>query len=356
MKDMLRQSKEERTRKLEALRKAKQDREDAKKKGNGFLDPSMRDDMNRSYNSDLSINISGESAQPTLIVVPPKHDIEIKLTNQISLAPKVKVIVYEREIQVEIETDSEDEENTNSMKGVRKASFDRLAKQEAKEEEIIEIVKPKEIEPEEAEKLTSTPEFNDFFNRCSFVIEKALDEKFDVVEDFILQQKTEDPFDQKGKIKLLQLLHYTQDERCISSLNWSPNYDDTIIATYIKPDIAECKSAQGLINIWHLEDSTKPKHTLSSQSSITHAEIYPNDTNLVLGSSYTGQLLIWDLRAKILPIQRTPALSKGHSFPIVGICFAESRHSSNAVSLSSDGKFCVWMMSLLQNPIETYGN
>ena len=353
LKDSIQQSKEERTRKLEALRKAKQDREEAKKKGASFLDPSLREDMNHSYNSDLSLNISTES--PQLSSLPAKAEISIKSTSQISVNPKVKTIMYEREIQVEIETDSEDEEKVESMKGVRSAAVDRAAKVEAKEEEVAEAPKPREFDAEAAEALISTAEFGEFFSRCAFVVEKALDEKFDVVQDFILQQKTEDPFDQKGKIKLSQLLHYTQEDRCISSISWSPSFNDTIIASYIKSDRAECKAAQGIINIWHLEDPEKPKHTLYAQSSITQAQLYTNDHNLVLGGSYTGQLLIWDLRAKTLPIQRSPALSKGHSFPIVGLAFAESRHSSNAISLSSDGKFCVWMMSLLQNPIETYG-
>lgn len=355
LKDSIQKSKEERMKKLEALRKAKQDREDARRVGSTFVNPSMREDMNHSYNSDLSLNISAELPNLISAIMVVKSEIGIKNTGNVSVNPKPKPMMYESEIQVEIETDSEDEEKVESMKGVRNTAMERMVKVEVKEDEPVEVVKTKEIDPDEAEIIIATSQFGEFFSRCAIVMEKALDEKFDVVEDFILQQKTEDPFDQKGKIKLVQLLHYTEEDRCISSLTWSPNHNDMVMAAYIKSDLSECKAAQGIINIWHLEDPTKPKHTLSSQSSITNAQFYPNDHNIVMGGSYTGQLLIWDLRAKSLPIQRSPALSKGHSFPIVGLSFAESRHSSNAVSLSSDGKFCVWMMSLLQNPIDTYG-
>lgn len=354
LKDSIRQSKEERTKKLEALRAAKQAREEAKKRNTSFLDPTMREDMNKSYNSDISLNISSEYPSSNGIF-PSKNEISIKAAGKIIINPKPRAISYEREIQVDVQTDSEDEEEIETKKGVRKTSFDKNIKQEKKEEDIIEQNKPKELEPDEAEAIISTPEFGEFFNRCAFVIENVLDEKFDVVEDFILQQKVEDPFDQKGKIKLLYELKYSNEDRCVSSLEWSPNYDDTIIASYIQSSLKDYKVAQGLINIWHLEDPSKPKHILNSQSPITQALLYPNDTNIVLGGSYTGQLLIWDLRAKALPIQRSPSLSKGHSFPIVGLSFAESRHSSNAISLSSDGKFCSWMMSLLQSPVETYG-
>lgn len=289
LKDSIRQSKEERTKKLEALRAAKQAREEAKKKTSSFLDPTMRDDINRSYNSDLSFNISESSKETTIIT---KTDFGIKTTTKLYLNPKPKVISYDREIQVEIETDSDDEEKENSLKGLRKASFHATNKSEVKEEEVVEDKKIKELDAEEAEKIISTEQFEDFFSRCSVIIEKALVEKFDVVEDFILQQKSEDPFDQKGKIKLVQMLHYGKEDRCVSSLEWSPNYDDTIIASYILSEFSSSKNSQGIINIWHLEDPTKPKHSLYSQSPITQASIYPNDTNLVLGGSYTGQLLI----------------------------------------------------------------
>ncbi|OMJ85169.1 hypothetical protein SteCoe_13560 [Stentor coeruleus] len=352
LKDSIQKSKEERIKKLEALRKAKQDREEAKKRQAQYLEPSMRDDMNRSYNSDLSLNISGDSPQAQ-ILSPKKADIGIKTFNKMYLMPKAKSIVYEREIQVEIETDSEDEEKTEN-KGVRNAANERTGKAETKEEEVAEAAKPKEMDPEEAEVLIGTKEFGEFFNRCSFVVEKALEEKYNVIEDFILQQKVEDPFDQKGKMKLLQMLHFKDEDRCISSLDWSAHFDDTIVASYIKAELSETKLAHGVINIWHLEDPSVPKHTLYSQSSITQAQIYPNDPNILLGGSYTGQLLIWDLRAKALPIQRSPALNKGHTFPVIGISFAESRHSSNCVSLSSDGKLCVWMMSLLQTPVDIF--
>lgn len=358
LKESIQKSKEERMKKLEALRKAKVEREmqQQKSKPSQFLEPSMRDDMNRSYNTDLSLNISADSGQSSSSFIM-KSDYGIKTVNKLYLVPKIKAIAYERAIQVEIETDSEGEEKVETMKGVRNAANERVPKVEKKDdEEVVENAKVKEIEPEEAEKIVATPEFEEFFFRCAGIIEKALDEKFDAVQDFIMQQKVEDPFDRKGKLKLLQMLHYKQEDRCISSLEWSPHSDDTIVASYFKPDLKDSQLPHGIINIWNLGDPTKPKHTLYSQSSITQAQIYHSDPNLILAGSYAGQLLIWDLRAKSLPIQRSPSLSKGHSFPIVGLSFAESRHSSNVVSLSSDGKFCVWVMNYLQNPEETYGN
>lgn len=356
LKESIQKSKEERMKKLEALRKAKQDREtqNQKSKPTQFLEPSMREDMNRSYNTDLSLNLSVDSGLSSSFIA--KSDYGIKTINKHYLVPKPKTIAYERGIQVEIETDSEDEEKVETMKGVRNAGNERLVKVEKKDdEEIAENTKTKDIDPEEAEKIVASPQFEDFFNRCAFIIEKALDEKYDAVEDFIMQQKVEDAFDHKGKMKLLQLLHFKQEDRCISSLEWSPHSDNTIVASYYRSDSHNSDLPHGIINIWNLEDASKPKHTVYSQSSITQAQIYHNDPNILLAGSYAGQLLIWDLRAKALPVQRSPSLSKGHSFPIVGLAFAESRHSSNVVSLSSDGKFCVWVMNYLQTPEETYG-
>lgn len=354
LKDSIQKSKEERMKKLEALRKAKLERETAKTKNPQFLEPSKREDMNVSYNSDLSMSISADSGVNTSFNVI-KSDYGIKTINKVYLVPKPKTIAYERGIQVEIETDSE-EEKEETMKAVRTAGFERTLKPDKKDEdEQVENSKIREIDPDEAEKIVASSEFASFFSRCSGLIEKALSEQFDAVEDFILQQKIEDPFDQKSKLKLLQMLHFKDEERCISSLEWSPHFDDMIIASYFKPETFDSKLPHGIVNIWHLEDASKPKHTVYCQSSITQAQICPNDPNLLIAGSYGGQLLIWDLRAKSLPIQRSPQFSKGHSFPIVGVAFAESRHSSNVISLSSDGKFCVWQMNYFQSPTETYG-
>jgi dynein intermediate chain len=355
LKDSIQKSKEERMKKLEALRKAKQERENARSHNTQFLEPSMREDMNRSYNSDLSLSVSADSGHNSSIIVP-KSDYGIKSISKVYLVPKPKTIAYERGIQVEMQTDSEDEEQADTMKGVRTAGFERVTKPDKKEEdENAENAKIKEIDPEEAEKIVASQEFWNFFSKCSNIIEKALDEQFDAAEDFILQQKIEDAFEQKSKLKLLQMLHYKDEERCVSSLEWSPHFDDMIVASYFKSDSIESKLPHGVVNIWHLEDASKPKHTVYCQSSITQAQICPSDPNLLLAGSYGGQLLIWDLRSKSLPIQRSPQFSKGHSFPIVGVAFAESRHSSNVISLSSDGKFCVWVMNYFQNPSETFG-
>jgi exoribonuclease R len=125
LKDSIQKSKEERMKKLEALRKAKLERETAKTKNPQFLEPSKREDMNVSYNSDLSMSISADSGVNTSFNVI-KSDYGIKTINKVYLVPKPKTIAYERGIQVEIETDSEDRWlRTNfkaRQKGRRRAS------------------------------------------------------------------------------------------------------------------------------------------------------------------------------------------------------------------------------------------
>jgi dynein intermediate chain len=86
------------------------------------------------------------------------------------------------------------------------------------------------------------------------------------------------------------------------------------------------------------------------QTEVTSAIFHKFNPKLVVGATYTGQILIWDTRGKSLPVQKTPPGGKFHSHPIYCLGINGSTNSNNIISVSNDGVLCTWSMSNLSKP------
>lgn len=71
---------------------------------------------------------------------------------------------------------------------------------------------------------------------------------------------------------------------------------------------------------------------------------------MIIGGTYSGQIVIWDLRAKSIPVLRSGMASGGHAHPVFSLNVVGTQNSHNIVSLSNDGKLCVWNTNNLSQP------
>lgn len=118
-----------------------------------------------------------------------------------------------------------------------------------------------------------------------------------------------------------------------------------------------------MVLLWSLSLKTRPEFYCFCQvlinyslklrivkSPVTSCCFYPYSHNLIIGGLYNGTIVIWDLRAKTTPIQRTTLSSGGHTFPIYSLAVVGSQNAHNIVSISNDGKLCSWSMNMLTTP------
>ncbi|KAJ2385609.1 hypothetical protein GGI05_004647, partial [Coemansia sp. RSA 2603] len=77
------------------------------------------------------------------------------------------------------------------------------------------------------------------------------------------------------------------------------------------------------------------------------------DPHLLVGATYSGQLLLWDMRAKALPVLRTPLTAAGHTHPVFALSVVASAAAPHVVSVSSDGLACTWQLDMLAQPHDT---
>lgn len=93
-----------------------------------------------------------------------------------------------------------------------------------------------------------------------------------------------------------------------------------------------------------------PEFSFTCQTEITTATFHKYNPKLIIGATYTGQILIWDTRGKALPIQKTPPGGKFHSHPIYCLGVNGTINSNNIISVSNDGVLCTWSLANLSKP------
>jgi dynein intermediate chain len=89
------------------------------------------------------------------------------------------------------------------------------------------------------------------------------------------------------------------------------------------------------------------------QSDVLAAIFSPFHPNLIVGGSYSGQILLWDTRARSLPVLKTPLSASGHTHPVYSLSITGTQTAHNLVSASTDGTVCSWMLDMLAKPTET---
>lgn len=104
----------------------------------------------------------------------------------------------------------------------------------------------------------------------------------------------------------------------------------------------------------HLQ--SRPEYIFHATADILTARFSPFHPSLVIGGSYSGQVLLWDTRSKSpLPVQKSPltgSVSGGHTHPVYSISIVGTQNANNIMSCSTDGIVCGWTVDMLSQPQE----
>lgn len=91
-----------------------------------------------------------------------------------------------------------------------------------------------------------------------------------------------------------------------------------------------------------------------SQSDILSIAFSPFNSNLVVGGTYSGQILLWDTRSRNPnPVLKTPLSTSGHTHPVYSLAHLGTQNANSLVSASTDGVVCAWSLDMLARPQET---
>ncbi|KAK0632041.1 WD40-repeat-containing domain protein [Immersiella caudata] len=222
----------------------------------------------------------------------------------------------------------------------------------------------RQLTEEELKAVTVSEDFMDFIDRSTKVIEKALGQDYDILNDYTLQATTQDDEDEqggntggKGRRRVKEVLQYYSErwskKRMISDINFSPAAPELLVASYTKNPTAP-HDPDGVVMVWNSELARdRPEYTFHAQSDILTAKFSPFHPNLVVGGSYSGQVLLWDNRAKAAPVQKTPLTGSGHTHPVYCVDIVGTQNANNIISCSTDGAVCGWGVDMFAQPQES---
>ena len=105
--------------------------------------------------------------------------------------------------------------------------------------------------------------------------------------------------------------------------------------------------------LWNPTLKTRPEFYCFCQSAVTSAAFYPFSNSTVLGGCYNGQILLWDIRVKSMPVQRSGISADSHKYPVCGLSIIGTQIANNIVSFSNDGMMCMWDIKQFSKPTRT---
>lgn len=219
----------------------------------------------------------------------------------------------------------------------------------------------REMSEEERKQIELRPDYQQFVDKATKILERALlqNESSEIfIEYFPDGSKDAIDSDRKRGNKL-SLNTILMDEkwsknRCVTGFDWSAQYPELLLASYYTNDQAP-SDPDGTLLVWNMKfKNTSPEYIFHCQSPITSCCFARFHPSLIVGGTYSGQIVLWDMRAnKKTPVQRSPLTAAAHTHPVYCCKVVGTQNAHNLISVSTDGKLCSWSLDMLSTPQET---
>jgi len=259
---------------------------------------------------------------------------------------------------------------------------------------------PKLLTEDEVEKEVVEPPFTAFITTASKKVERVMGTPIlnDLLANYIGEESdakggsrssNEKDSDVSRFISSRQVYECAKwtGSRDITDINWSPLHRELFLSTYhvpgstgsaspitgsgsavsaiapndtlssqLTPKSGEIQS-DGLALVWSLSMPNRPEHVFTCGSPVTTGRFHPTETTLVLGGCESGQLVVWDVRAGRLPVQKSTlttvagASSKSHTHPICTMEVIEG--GLGLATASTEGRVNYWSLGNLREPVES---
>lgn len=214
--------------------------------------------------------------------------------------------------------------------------------------------------------VTSSTEFLSFIERSSKVIERALDDDYDLLADYtrtstLNDDDDDDPYSQSKKSYSIRETQQFFSERhsrkrMVTDLDFSPHFNELLLTSYTKNPSAPNEPA-GLVLLWNVHSPSRPEYVFTAGTDVLSARFSPFHPNLIVGGCYSGQICLWDTRQSGRsgqPVQKTPQNGQnfGHTHPVYNVNMTGTQNAHNIITTSMDGTLCSWSFDMLSQAQE----
>lgn len=218
-------------------------------------------------------------------------------------------------------------------------------------------VELREMTDEEKQITLMSREFAEFFERQSRVVERALCEESDFFCDYSRNFDQEEALEDKSGMNITPNRVFYDDRwsknRTVTSMDWSTQFPELLVASYNNNEDAP-HDPDGVCLVWNSKfKKDTPEYVFHCQSPVMCATFARFHPNLILGGTYSGQVVLWDNRClKRTPVQRSPLSMGAHTHPIYCMRVVGSQNAHNLISVSTDGGMRSWSLDMLSQPQE----
>lgn len=334
-------------------------------------------DASRTQDSTTTIN---ESTQASTVIESRNVDLQIVTLDEfMKKLPTPKPIKVDKEIQCDLDMAQASLNIEEEMTG-HQTLEDTLKAAAAKNDQIIPpmavtaiaalLHKPAKVYTREEQlKLFETEKFDSFIRYASKCMENILYKKIDIMnmigeEDLttrsargsiVLNSKIEESDLEIEKAKIIQTLECPprMNGCLIADLQWNPCLPDLLLVNYCRRIKEEDAYTQypGKMLVWAASNNHRPEFVLQAKTRITRAQFDPYNPALIYGGMNNGAIAMWDVRLSSKPVSEVHPSNDSHFTPIYGLQVVGTRNSYNILSMSSEGKICVWEPSNMTHPI-----
>eukprot|EP00760_Papus_ankaliazontas_P015449 PhM_4_TR16521/c0_g1_i1/m.36851/K10415/DYNC1I, DNCI; dynein intermediate chain, cytosolic len=214
----------------------------------------------------------------------------------------------------------------------------------------------REVEQQKRAALLNKDSFLPFVERATQVMERALKLNNDMFFERAAGTYDCDVAARHDK-DLLHKLNFFDDDgsmrNCaVTSLSFQPGKNsEFFLASYRELNARFGQSSEGFALGWsvHLQ---RPAFKLTSPTDVSTVQYCPFRPNIVIGGTYSGQVVLWDTRKGSAPVVITPVTKETHTNPIFGINVIGATASHQLITVSNDGRMCTWNMDKMTVPVE----
>ncbi|XP_052004529.1 dynein, cytoplasmic 1, intermediate chain 2a isoform X2 [Xyrauchen texanus] len=266
--------------------------------------------------------------------------------------PPKEVVSYTKETQTPTVTEQKEEEEEEETPPSQPAVE---AKEEKPVEKLEDEAPPHELTEEEKLQILHSEDFMEFFDHSTRIMERALSEHVDVFFDYSGRDMQEKEGEMQAGAKLSLNRKFVDErwskQRVVTCLDWSPQYPELLVASYNNNEEA-LHEPDGVALVWNMKyKKTTPEYVFHCQSAVMSAAFAKFHPNLVVGGTYSGQIVLWDNRSnRRTPVQRTPLSAAAHTHPVYCVNVVGTQNAHNLISISTDGKMCSWSLDMLSQP------
>jgi len=221
-----------------------------------------------------------------------------------------------------------------------------------KEEDKKPLVR--ELTDVERQQILLSEDFQKFFDKSTRVMERALADNKDILADMLGEGEDDELGLNEGERLKLNRQFFDErwtKHRTVTCMDWSTTHPELLVASYNQNEESP-NEPDGVCLIWNIKyKKSTPDYIFHCQSAVMSTCFAKFHPNLIIGGTYSGQIVLWDNRScKRTPVQRTPLSAAAHTHPVYCVNVVGTQNAHNLISVSTDGKMCSWSLDMLSQP------